>query len=175
MASKLEGIIRGKVWKFGDSIDTNQLAGVADAQTMEDYKAGCLAGLRPEFPAQAKPGDIIVAGTNFGAGSSRQGAVEILIYMGIQAVVAESVARIYFRTSMALAFPLFIAPGIQRIAEDGAALEIDYARGTVTNPRTGASVALKRYPPSVERIFQAGGIAPLIAQRLKEDGIPATS
>ena len=171
MPSNLVRIMRGKVWKFGDSVDTNQLAGVPTAKTMDDYHAGCLAGLRPEFPSEAKPGDILVAGMNFGNGSSRQSAVEVLMYMGIQAVVAESVARIYFRTSMALAFPVFIAPGIQGIVADGEELEIEYASATVRNPRTGATVTLKRYPASVERMFDAGGIASLIGKRLEEMGI----
>ncbi len=174
MGSKLQSVMRGKVWKFGNSVDTNQLAGVPHAQTMEDYKRGCLGGLRPEFPSQAKPGDMIVAGTNFGAGSSRQSAVEVLLYMGIQAVLAESVARIYFRTSMALAFPLFIAPGIQKIVEDGEELEIDYTAGLARNPKTGATVKLKKYAPSIERVFETGGIANLIAQRLTEEGITST-
>lgn len=171
MASRLDRAMRGRVWKFGDSVDTNQLAGVASAKSMEDLRPHCLAGLRPEFPSQVKPGDILVAGTNFGAGSSRQSAVEVLQYMGIQALLAESVARIYFRNSMALAFPVFVAPGITRIMEDGQELEVDYATGVARNPTTGAEVRISKYPPSVERVFQAGGLANLIAQRLIEQDV----
>jgi len=171
MASKLDRTMRGRVWKFGDSVDTNQLAGVASAKSMEDLKPHCLAGLRPEFLSQVKRGDILVAGTNFGAGSSRQSAVEILMYVGIQALLAESVARIYFRNSMALAFPALIAPGITRIVADGQELEVDYATGVARNPASGAEVTFSKYPPSVERVFQMGGLANLIAQRLIEQGI----
>jgi 3-isopropylmalate dehydratase small subunit len=171
MGSKLDHAIRGRVWKFGDSIDTNQLAGLSDAQSMEACKAECLVGLRPEFPSQVRSGDIIVAGGNFGAGSSRQSAVEVLDYLGIQAVLAESVARIYFRTAMALAFPVFIAAGIQKIVEDGEEIEIHYRAGLAKNPQTGAMVDLTKYPPSVERIFEVGGLANLIAQRLGEQGV----
>lgn len=64
----------------------------------------------------------------------------------------------------------FIAPGIQEIAEDGGELEIDYSAGLARNPKTGASVKLQRYPPSVERVFEAGGLANLIAQRLRRQG-----
>ncbi len=171
MASKLDRIMRGRVWKFGDSIDTNQLAGVPNAKSMEDIKEACLVGLRPEFPAQVRPGDILVAGANFGAGSSRQSAVEVLLYMGIQAVLAESVGRIYYRNSMALGLPVFIAPGIVKIVEDGEELEIDYAAGVARNPATGAQVTIRKYAPSVERVFEAGGLANLIARRLAEQGI----
>ncbi|OGO04809.1 MAG: hypothetical protein A2Y73_02125 [Chloroflexi bacterium RBG_13_56_8] len=130
-----------------------------------------MAGLRPEFPLQVKRGDILVAGTNFGAGSSRQSAVEILMYMGIQVLLAESVARIFFRNSMALAFPVFVAPGITEIVKDGQELEVDYSAGVARNPSTGAEVRISQYPASVERMFQAGGLANLIAQRLEEEGI----
>jgi 3-isopropylmalate dehydratase small subunit len=171
MASKLDQIMRGRVWKFGDSIDTNQLSGVPNAKTMEDIKASCLVGQRPEFPSEAKPGDLMATGTNFGAGSSRQSAVEVLMYMGIQAVLAESVGRIYFRNSMSLAFPVFIAPGITQIVEDGQELEVDYAGGVARNPATGAEVKINKYAPSVERMFRAGGLANLIAERLAEQGI----
>jgi len=171
MASKLDRVMRGRVWKFGDSVDTNQLAGVPNAKSMEDIRAGCLVGLRPEFPTEAKPGDILVAGANFGAGSSRQSAVEVLLHIGIQAVLAESVGRIYYRNSMALGLPVFIAPGISKIVEDGEELEIDYAAGTARNPATGAQVSFGRYAPSIERVFEVGGLANLIAQRLAEQGI----
>lgn len=171
MASKLDRTMRGRVWKLGDSVDTNQLAAVADAKSVEALRPHCLAGLRPEFPSQVKPGDILVAGTNFGAGSSRQSAVEILMYVGVQALLAESVARIYFRNSIALAFPVFVTPGITRIVDDGQELEVDYAAGAARNPATGAEVRFSKYPPSVERVFQVGGLANLICQRLIEQGV----
>jgi 3-isopropylmalate/(R)-2-methylmalate dehydratase small subunit len=171
MASKLDTIMRGRVWKFGDSIDTNQLSGVPNAKTLDDIAVRCLVGLRPEFPSQVKPGDILVAGRNFGAGSSRQTAVEVLMHLGIQAVVAESVARIYYRTSLALGFPVIVAPGIGQFVEDQQELEIDYETGVIKNLSTGAEVTFKKYAPSVERVFEVGGLANLIKQRLAEQGI----
>jgi 3-isopropylmalate/(R)-2-methylmalate dehydratase small subunit len=166
-----EGRIRGRVWLFGDSIDTNQLAGVPGATTLEQYRAGCLAGVRPEFPLEARRGDIIVAGSNFGAGSSRQAAVEVLQFMGIGAVVAESFARIFFRTSVALAFPVFTSPGIQRMVTDGDVLEVDYGNRMILNVRTLATAPLRPYAPTIERIYEHGGLARYIAERLRsEDG-----
>jgi 3-isopropylmalate dehydratase small subunit len=171
MTSKLDQVLRGRVWKFGDSIDTNQLSGVPNAKSLEDIKVRCLVGLRPEFPLEVKEGDILVAGTNFGAGSSRQSAVEVLAYMGIQAVLVESAARIFFRNSLALAFPVFVAPGITQVVEDGQDLEVDYAAGVARNPVTGAEVTFKKYAPSVEQVFEVGGLVNLIARRLAERGI----
>lgn len=170
----LNQLIRGRVWKFGDSVDTNQLAGggrrVSD-DPMANLKANCLRNLRPEFPEQVQPGDIIVAGANFGCGSSRPTGVVALKACGVPAVVAESIARLYFRNGVAQGLLTFPAPGVTSIVEDGDEIEIDYAAGVARNPRTGAAVALRRFPPTVEKIYRLGGIHQLIAERLASEGI----
>jgi len=166
--------MRGRVWKVGDSIDTNQLAGggvVVSDDPLENLKANCLRTARPEFPDQVRPGDILVAGANFGCGSHRQTAVEALQLCGIQAVLAESVARIHLRNSIALALPTFVVPGIAAFVEDGQELEIDYAGGTVRNATAGGTLPLGRLPESVERIYELGGLYPVIADRLAREGI----
>src|SRR5436189_2087235 len=102
--------MRGRVWKLGDSIDTGQLAGagvrVSD-DPMANLKANCLRTARPEFNEQVQPGDVIVAGTNFGLGSSRSVGVVALQACGIAAVVAESVSRLYRRNGVAQGLPTF--------------------------------------------------------------------
>ena len=166
--------IRGRVWKFGDSVDTNQLAGggvqVSD-DPRENLRANCLRGIRPEFAANAKAGDILVAGTNFGCGSHRQTAVEALQLNGIEAVLAESVARIHMRNSIALALPTFVVPGISSSVDDGDIVEIDYAAGIVQNLRTELTLPFKKFPAAVERIYELGGLTPVIAQKLAEQGV----
>jgi 3-isopropylmalate dehydratase small subunit len=172
--SKLGQPISGKAWKFGDSVDTNQLAGggirVSDNQD-ENLKANCLRGLRPEFAENVAPGDILIAGTNFGCGSSRSSAVRALQVCGIVAVVAESVARIHMRNSIAAALPTFVAPGISDAVGDGDRVEIDYAAGVVRNLASGAELTLRRFPETVENIYDLGGITELIKQRLAKQGI----
>ena len=128
-----------------------------------------MAAIRPEFPREVKPGDILVAGRNFGCGSHRETANTILRDVGIRAIVAESIARIFFRVSISLAYPTFVAKGISGIVNDGDELEIDYERGLVKNITTGASVALNKYPPSVEEIFSVGGLLPLLKQRYENE------
>jgi 3-isopropylmalate dehydratase small subunit len=171
---KLAIVIRGRVWKLGDSVDTGQLAGggvrVSD-DPMENLKANCLRTLRPEFAAEVQPGDIIVAGTNFGAGSSRATGVVAVQACGIQAVVAESVARLYLRNSVAQGLLTFPVPGITAIVEDGDQLEIDYEADVARNVRTGRTVAVRRFPPTVEQIYELGGIHQVIAQRLAREGV----
>jgi 3-isopropylmalate/(R)-2-methylmalate dehydratase small subunit len=176
--SSVDKPITGRVWKFGDSVDTNQLAGggLTGATKEETLRINCLRGLRPDFTDGVRPGDLLVAGANFGCGSSRQSAVEALQLCGIAAVVAESVARIHRRNSIALALPTFVAPGIAGFVDDGDIIEIDHGAGLVRNQRTGGELPLPRLPDSVLAIYRAGGIAAVIRTRLAEAGfvVPAT-
>jgi 3-isopropylmalate dehydratase small subunit len=171
--SSVDEPISGRAWKFGDSVDTNQLAGggLAGATREETLRINCLRGLRPEFTEGVGPGDILVAGHNFGCGSSRQSAVEALRVCGIAAVVAESVARIHRRNSIALALPTFVVPGIAGFVADGDAIEIDHGAGVVRNQRTGGELVLPRLPDSVLAIYRAGGLTAVIKARLTEAGI----
>ncbi len=168
-----EFVIRGRVWKFGDSVDTNVIAPLHLMSKGEigELAQHTMAALRPEFPAQVRPGDILVAGANFGCGSHRQEANLVLEKIGIRAIVAESVARIFLRTSINLAYPTLVAPGIFSLMEDQEELEIDYPKGKIRNLRSGKDLALPKYPASVEQIFEAGGILTLLRERCLKEGI----
>jgi 3-isopropylmalate/(R)-2-methylmalate dehydratase small subunit len=170
--------MQGRVWKFGDSISTNQIGGggrgargMSPEERRAQMKANCLRAARPEFPEHVKDGDILVAGSNFGNGSSSPGAVEALLACGLQALVAESISRLLLRTCVAKALPAFAAPGVTGIVEDGDDLRIDYAAGVITNPKTGGQVSFKKLPPTVEQIYEAGGIEKVIGQRLAAEGV----
>src|SRR5574342_1094051 len=140
-------VIRGRVWKFGDSVDTNVIAPlhVMRKGEIEELAQHTMAALRPEFPAQVRPGDIVVAGANFGCGSHRQEANLVLEKVGIKAIVAESVARIFLRTSINLAYPTLVAPGVSSLVEDHEELEINYPERKIRNPRSGREIALPKY------------------------------
>jgi 3-isopropylmalate dehydratase small subunit len=163
MSFDLNRVIRGRVWKFGDSIDTDSIAPYYQYPTMEEMKLHTMESYRPEFPKEVRPGDILIAGRNFGCGSSRPGLV--LREVGIAAVVVESVSRLFLRNSIDKAMPIFMAPGVTGIVNDGETLEVDYPNGVVRNAATGASVALRRFPPLVERILAAGGFARFARER----------
>ena len=165
MAFDFERAVSGRVWKFGDSIETDAINPYYQYPTMPELKLHTMEAYRPEFPKEVKAGDILVAGRNFGCGSSRPGLV--LREVGIAAIVAESVARLFFRNSIARAIPIFIAPGVTAIVEDGDTLEVDYPAGVVRNPATGAAVALKKFPPMIERIFAAGGLPEFARERYR--------
>jgi len=166
-------VIRGRVWKFGDSVDTNIIAPlhVMRKGEIEEIAQHTMAAVRPEFPAQVRPGDIIVAGGNFGCGSHREEANRVLEKVGVRAIIADSVARIFLRTSINLAYPTLVAPGVSSLIEDHDELEIDYPRGKIRNLRSGRELALPKYPASVEKIFAAGGILTLLKQRCVEEGL----
>ncbi len=156
-------VVRGRVWKFGDSIDTDIISPGGEKEDRPEETT--MTALRPEFPRAVRPGDIVVAGRNFGCGSHRESANTVLRDIGVQAVVAESVARIFFRVSISIAYPTYVAKGVTDIVEDGDELEIDYDAGFVRNPKTGKSVPLNKYPESVEAIFREGGLLELLKRR----------
>jgi 3-isopropylmalate/(R)-2-methylmalate dehydratase small subunit len=166
-------VIRGRVWKFGESVDTNVIAPlhVMRKGEIEEIARHTMAAVRPEFPEQVRPGDIIVAGGNFGCGSHREEANRVLEKVGIRAIVADSVARIFLRTSINLAYPTLVAPGVSSLVEDHDEMEIDYPRGKIRNLRSGRELPLPKYPPSVEEIFKAGGILTLLRQRCVREGL----
>jgi 3-isopropylmalate/(R)-2-methylmalate dehydratase small subunit len=148
--------IQGTVWKFGNSVETDAISPYYHYPAMEEMKLHTMEAYRPEFASKVKPGDILVAGTNFGCGSSRPGIV--LREVGIAAIVVESVSRLFLRNSIARAIPIFMAPGITELIEDGQTLFIDYPNGKVSNVATGQSVPLRKFPPMIEQIFGAGGL-----------------
>jgi 3-isopropylmalate/(R)-2-methylmalate dehydratase small subunit len=163
MSLDLNRVVRGRAWLFGDSIETDAINPYYRYPTMEELKQHTMEAYRPEFAKEVKAGDILVAGRNFGCGSSRPGLV--LREVGIVAIVAESVARLFFRNSIARAIPILIAPGVTSIVQDGEALEIDYPAGVIRNPASGKEVALRKYPPLIEQIFAAGGLPEFAYQR----------
>jgi len=167
MSVDLNRALRGRVWKFGDSIETDAINPYYRYPTMEELKQHTMEAYRPEFPKQVRPGDILVAGRNFGCGSSRPGLV--LREVGIVAIIAESVARLFLRNSIARAVPIFMAPGITSIVEDGETLEIDYPQARVRNCASGAEVELRKFPPLIEEIFAAGGLPEYAYERYSRE------
>ena len=172
MAFELNRTLRGRVWKFGDSIETDAINPYYRYPTMDELKLHTMEAYRPEFPKEVKAGDILVAGRNFGCGSSRPGLV--LREVGIAVILVESVSRLFLRNSIARAIPIFVAPGITGIVEDGANLEVDYPAGIARVPATGASVELRKFPPVIEQIFAAGGLPEsAYARYMREAAKPA--
>src|SRR5258706_4274572 len=128
MSFDLDRVLKGRVWKFGDSIETDAINPYYQYPTMEEMKQHTLETYRPEFAREVKAGDILVAGRNFGCGSSRPGLV--LREIGIAAIVVESAARLFLRNSISRAMADFLAPRITGIVDESETLAVDYAAGS---------------------------------------------
>jgi methanogen homoaconitase small subunit len=148
-----------RVWKFGADVDTDQIVPGRYAPYMrpgEDVGNFAFVEARPEFARAAAPGDVIVAGPNFGCGSSREYAPEALKRRGIGAVVAPSFARIFFRNAINLGIPLFVSAEIPRAVEDGEDVALDLPRAVLVTAR--GELPLPALPGFMAEIVEAGGI-----------------
>ena len=165
--------VRGKVWKFGDNISTTDITpfelywGKPHASRDIAFEA-----IRPGWKDEVKPGDCIVGGENFGFGSHRASANEVMVDLGIGCVVADSIARIFYRNAISMGFLAFPCPGVSRIFKEGDNLELDARRGIVTNLTTGESIQGKPYPEELLNILRAGGLMPLLKERVEKESSP---
>ncbi|MDI9644465.1 MAG: 3-isopropylmalate dehydratase small subunit [Candidatus Verstraetearchaeota archaeon] len=151
-------MIRGRVWKFGNDIDTDVIIPAKYLRSVDQsvWPKHVLEGIDPEFSSKVKPGDIIVAGKNFGCGSSREQAALAIKWAGVAAVVAESFARIFFRNAINNGLPLIEAKGISGMVDEGDLIEIDLDRGIVKTPR--GEVKSAPLPPFLQDILGSGGL-----------------
>jgi len=151
-------IIKGKVWKFGDHINTDYMhPGFGREEPWEKRKKYILH-IHKAFTEGCQPGDVIVAGKNFGCGSSREGAPVNLKQLGIGCVVAESFGRIFFRNCIAIALPVMACKGVADLFNEGDQLELDFENALVKNLTTGKSLQGPSLSPDLIKIVKAGGI-----------------
>ncbi|GAW91898.1 3-isopropylmalate dehydratase small subunit [Calderihabitans maritimus] len=155
--------ISGKAYIFGDDLDTDQIypGRYLELTAKSDIASHCMEGVRPGFAREIQEGDIIVAGRNFGCGSSREHAAIALKEAGVGAVVAESFARIFFRNAINLGLPLITCRGISNRVKEGDVLEIDLSTGEIKNKTTGESFRGEGLSEFILRILENGGIKPL--------------
>lgn len=155
--------ILGKVRLFGDNIDTDQIypGRYLDLTEKPDIALHCMEGIRPGFSKDIQKDDIIVAGKNFGCGSSREHAAITLKEAGISTVVAESFARIFFRNAINLGLPVITCHGISKKVKEGDIIEIDLLTGKIYNKTSGESYQGEGLSGFVLRILNNGGIKPL--------------
>ena len=162
--------ISGRVWKYGDDVNTDVIFpgkytySISDPQEMAQH---ALEDLDPDFVSHVQPGDIIVAGKNWGCGSSREQAVTCLKQAGVGAIVARSFARIYFRNCINQALPIVVCDAVDGV-EAGQEITIDFAAGTVTTP--GGVYNFPPLAPEVMGILEAGGLIPYVRQQLGVEG-----
>lgn len=163
-------IIRGKVWKFGNHIDTDQIiAGPYLTIIDQDELAShAMETLNPDFAKKVKPGDIIVAGKNFGCGSSREEAPFVLKRLGITAIVAEFFARIFYRNAINLGLPLVEVKDVAQKFEEGDTIEIELEKGMVRNTRTNEELQGTKLPDFLMEIIREGGAIEALKKKQKQ-------
>lgn len=161
--------ISGTVWKYGDNVNTDVIipARYLNVSTPEELARHCMEDLDPGFAGQVQPGDLIVAGENFGCGSSREHAPLALRGAGVACVVAKSFARIFYRNGINVGLPILECPQAVEETEAGDQLTVDLEVGTVTNLRTGRTYHTSPFPPFIMEIIQAGGLVPYTRARLQ--------
>lgn len=159
-------LIRGRVWRFDDNVDTDVMAPWNSLGLPWEERRKVILHIRPEFVERVQPGDIIVAGRNWGCGSSREHAPENLQRLGIGAVVAESFGRIYFRNSVAIAFPNIVCPGVHDAFEEGDELELDLETARVRNLTRSGELHGRPYTPEMLDILEKGGLMNVLKERL---------
>lgn len=166
----------GRAWLFGDNIDTDALApGAYMKHGIEAIAPHCLESVDPAFAASVRPGDVVVAGANFGAGSSREQAAQALKHLGIAAVVARSFAGIFYRNALNLGLVVVACPDSDKI-HAGEAIEVDPEAGVITLSGRSTSLRCEAIPPHLLQMVRMGGLLPYLEQYLAQrDAAPARS
>ncbi|ADG13737.1 Isopropylmalate/citramalate isomerase small subunit [Methanocaldococcus infernus] len=159
--------IKGRVWKFGDNVDTDAIlpARYLIYTEPEELAKYAMTGIDEEFPKKAKKGDIIVAGKNFGCGSSREHAPIGLKALGISAVIAESFARIFYRNAINIGLPLIECKDISKKVDEGDILEVNLKTGEIKNLTKGETYQGTKLPEFMMEILEAGGLMEYLVKK----------
>jgi len=152
-------VIEGRVWVFGDNVDTDAIvAGEYLDAPIEETIKHVFASLKPDFVNEVRQGDVIVAGKNFGCGSSRENAPASLKAVGIKCIIAESFARIFFRNAIAIGLPVISALGVPGRFQEGDTASIDFSRSMIVNVTDGDSLPAEPLADEMIEILDSGGI-----------------
>ncbi len=165
----MENLVKGKAWLFGSNIDTDQIyPGIYVEQTeLEEIKKYAMAGSKePNFAREVALGDIVVAGTNFGCGSSREHAAMTLKAVGVGAILAESYGRIFFRNAINLGIPALVCKDISKKIKKGDVVTLDLATGEIKNLTQNTEFKAEPLSAYVFNILQNGGIKGLVKAQL---------
>ena len=156
--------IEGRVWKFGDHVDTDLIipARYLNVSDPLELAKSCFADVRPEFVKEVRPGDIVVAGINFGCGSSREHAPWAMKAAGIVAVIAKSCARIFYRNAFNIGLPVLESDDAPDRLQDGRRISVDIIKGEIREPDKGKVFLAKPIPEFMTKIIQSGGLVSYI-------------
>jgi 3-isopropylmalate/(R)-2-methylmalate dehydratase small subunit len=162
--------VSGNAVKFGDNVDTDVILPGKYLVLMDpkDLAKHAMAGLDPTFPEKAQRGVIVVGGKNFGCGSSREQAPLALKHAGVQCVLAESFARIFFRNAINIGLPVIECKGISTAVKNGDELSVDFEAGEIRNLSKGQTLRGTKLPPFILEILSDGGLIENLRRRLNK-------
>jgi 3-isopropylmalate/(R)-2-methylmalate dehydratase small subunit len=161
--------IKGKAWNFGDDVNTDfilpgRYLELTDPQKLAEH---AMEGVDPTFAKRVKKGDLVIGGRNFGLGSSREHAPVALKHAGVDAVVAESFARIFYRNAFNVGLAAVECPGVSAKVKTGDAIEVDLLEGVITINRN-TRLIIKPLPAFMLTLLNEGGLVPYLRSHLKE-------
>ena len=162
-------IIKGKVWKFKDNIDTDVIipARYLNTSDPKELALHCMEDYDSEFVKKINQGDIIVAGRNFGCGSSREHAPIALKAAGVSCIIAQSFARIFFRNAINIGLPIFESKEIAEQSSEGDFLEVDAVKGIIKNINKDRTYKLNPLPAFIQNIISLGGLREYIKEEVR--------
>ncbi len=162
-------LLKGKVWRFGNDIDTDAIIPARYLNTSDpgELARHVMEDADKDFPLKIQAGDIIVAGKNFGCGSSREHAPIAIKAAGIQAVIAKSFARIFYRNSFNIGLPIFESEEASEKIKEGEIIEIDGDSGIIKNLATGEQYTANPIPPFMQELIGAGGLIEWTKRRMQ--------
>ncbi len=152
--------IKGKVFRYGDDVDTDVIipARYLNDSSEKALASHCMEDLDPDFVKQVRAGDIIVAGDNFGCGSSREHAPLAIKASGVSLVIANSFARIFYRNSINIGLPILECPAAVKGIKAGDEVSADLSKGEIINETTGEKFSAEPFPPFIQNIIDKGGL-----------------
>jgi 3-isopropylmalate dehydrogenase/3-isopropylmalate/(R)-2-methylmalate dehydratase small subunit len=161
--------LKGRAWKYGDDVDTDVIIPARYLNTSDPAELAkhCMEDIDGEYAAKVSHGDFIVAGKNFGCGSSREHAPIAIKASGASAVIARSFARIFYRNSFNMGLPIFEAPEAVDEIGKGDLLSVDMERGTLRNETNGKEYRISPVPPFMQELVAAGGLLNYVSARRK--------
>ncbi len=166
----MEKTLRGHAHKYGKNVDTDVIIPGKYCNIIDPAELGkhALEGLDADYTTKMKPGDIIVADTNFGCGSSREVAPIAIKGSGTSAVIAKSFARIFYRNALNIGLPIFECPEAVDAIATGDEIEVEPATGVVRNLTKGTQYQAAAFPPFMQSLIASGGLVPYVEQRLAQ-------
>ena len=161
-------ILRGRTWKFGHDVDTDAIIPARYLNTSDpaELAAHCMEDADPQFPTKVKRGDIMVAGKNFGCGSSREHAPIAIKEAGVACVIAKTYARIFYRNAFNIGLLIFESQDASEDIAEGDEIEVDVESGIIKNLTTGKEYTATKVPPFMQEIIAAGGLINYVARRV---------